>query len=67
MKTFGTALMCVALLCIGVGCDDTVEERKTTEVNRDGSTETKTEKTTVDDDGTVKKETEKKETPPTNH
>jgi hypothetical protein len=48
-----------------VGCDRTVEEKKTTEVNRDGSTETKHEKTTVDDDGTVKKETERTETPPT--
>ena len=65
MKTVTTALTCFALLALGVGCDDTVEERTTTEVNRDGSTETKTEKTTVGDDGTVKKETERKETPPT--
>lgn len=65
MKQLGTALVCIGLMCIGVGCDDTVEERTTTEVNRDGSTETKTEKTTVGDDGTVKKETERKETPPT--
>lgn len=67
MKAIATGLTCAALL-VGsgaiVGCDDTVESRKTTEVNRDGSTETRTEKKTVESDGTVKTEKETKETPP---
>jgi hypothetical protein len=69
MKALASGFICTALIVGGgavVGCDRTVEEKKTTETNRDGSTETHTEKKTVDNDGTVKTEKQTKETPPTN-
>ena len=52
--------------CI-VGCDDTVEHKKTTEVKDDGTKVEKEAKTTVEDpDGTVKKTEEKKVDKPAN-
>lgn len=68
MKKLVTGITCLTLLTSGaalVGCDRTVEEKKTTETNRDGSTETKHEKTTVDNNGNVTTEKKTEETPPT--
>ncbi len=69
MKALLTGFMATALL-VGsgavVGCDRTVEKHESTETRRDGSTETKTEKKTVENDGTVKTQKETEKTPPTN-
>ncbi len=69
MKAFASAFVCTGLLLGSgavVGCDRTVKKTEMTETNRDGSTETKTEKKVVESDGTVKTERETEKTPPTN-
>ena len=69
MKSFITGVVSTSLLLGGftlVGCDRTVEKKETTETNRDGSTETRTEEKTVKSDGTVETKRETEKTPPTN-